>query len=229
MHSADSDQEFPEKTSSSQAFSDDEKFELLSAYLDGEITETEYQLVVGWISTDQKMAQHYQKQLRLRQALQALGPAFLSSARTSKHFSGENVASSERASEENPQQNQFSRNVYTPYNPVTSQFLNAPLSNQLNVAVHDLIASNTSWRQGLFVLAVLGATAVTLSTGGLGDKRRPTHLNRFKEPLSGHPPQNATADVNLDNQQPYKSPSVSSIHPIFTSCRNATCREVAIS
>lgn len=46
----------------------DEAFELLSAYLDDEVTEEERCLVQHWIVSDPEMKEHYQKQLRLRQA-----------------------------------------------------------------------------------------------------------------------------------------------------------------
>lgn len=47
----------------------DEKFELLSAYLDGEVTSDEKCLVEHWISSDLDMKQHYEKQLRLKAAI----------------------------------------------------------------------------------------------------------------------------------------------------------------
>lgn len=231
MQSADSDQEFPEKAFSNRVFSEDEKFELLSAYLDGEVTETEYQLVIGWIASDRKVAQHYQKQLKLRQALQSLSPGFLASARASKHLSSEQMPSSQRASDDKPKRNQFSRNAYAPHKltrnqpPIhhgqisNSQFSNSQISNQLSIAMCNLATSNTSWRQVLLVMAVLGATAITLSTETLGNRRRPINFDRLKEPLSGQTPRRITTAVGLENQQPLSSPFTRSIRPVFTSHR----------
>lgn len=47
----------------------DEAFELLSAYLDDEVTASERCLVQHWLSVDADIRSHYQKQLQLRQAL----------------------------------------------------------------------------------------------------------------------------------------------------------------
>ncbi|MGD1867872.1 MAG: anti-sigma factor family protein [Phormidesmis sp.] len=47
----------------------DEAFELLSAYLDDEVTAEERCLVQHWLASDPEMQSHYQKQLRLRQAM----------------------------------------------------------------------------------------------------------------------------------------------------------------
>jgi len=51
------------------AGSADEAFELLSAYLDDEVTEEERCLVQHWLASDPEMKSHYQKQLKLRQAM----------------------------------------------------------------------------------------------------------------------------------------------------------------
>ena len=50
---------------------DDEKFELLSAYLDSEVTEEEQCLVEHWIASDPDMKNQYEKQLKLRAAIKA--------------------------------------------------------------------------------------------------------------------------------------------------------------
>jgi anti-sigma factor RsiW len=47
----------------------EERFELLSAYIDGEVTEAEEQLVEQWLSDDVDFRRLYQQQLRLRQSL----------------------------------------------------------------------------------------------------------------------------------------------------------------
>jgi len=47
----------------------DERFELLSAYIDGEVTETEEQLVEQWLSDDVEFRRLYQQQMKLRQSL----------------------------------------------------------------------------------------------------------------------------------------------------------------
>lgn len=46
-----------------------ERFELLSAYIDGEVTETEEQLVEQWLSDDVDFRRLYQQQIKLRQSL----------------------------------------------------------------------------------------------------------------------------------------------------------------
>lgn len=47
----------------------DERFQLLSAYIDGEVSEAEEQLVETWLSDDPNFRLIYQKQLKLRQLL----------------------------------------------------------------------------------------------------------------------------------------------------------------
>ena len=47
----------------------DERFELLSAYIDCEVTETEEQLVEQWLSDDIDFRRLYQQQTKLRQSL----------------------------------------------------------------------------------------------------------------------------------------------------------------
>lgn len=49
-----------------------DRFELLSAYLDGEVTATERQQVMAWLETDPQAQQQYAKLLKLRQGLQAM-------------------------------------------------------------------------------------------------------------------------------------------------------------
>ncbi len=47
----------------------EERFELLSAYIDGEVTDAEEQLVEQWLSDDVDFRRLYQQQLKLRQLL----------------------------------------------------------------------------------------------------------------------------------------------------------------
>jgi anti-sigma factor RsiW len=47
----------------------EERFELLSAYIDGEVTDAEEQLVEQWLSDDVDFRRFYQQQLKLRQFL----------------------------------------------------------------------------------------------------------------------------------------------------------------
>ena len=49
-----------------------DRFELLSAYLDGEVTAAERRRVEGWLSSDPKTQQLYSRLLSLRQGLQSL-------------------------------------------------------------------------------------------------------------------------------------------------------------
>lgn len=46
-----------------------ERFELLSAYIDGEVTNAEEQMVEQWLSDDVDLRCLYQQQLKLRQLL----------------------------------------------------------------------------------------------------------------------------------------------------------------
>jgi hypothetical protein len=64
--------EFSKATFSKKAFTDAEKFELLSAYLDDEATEQEQCLVEHWLSSDLALQRHYQAQLRLRSAMRVV-------------------------------------------------------------------------------------------------------------------------------------------------------------
>lgn len=52
--------------------SEDEKFELLSAYLDDEVSPEERRSVERWLASDTKIQQHYEAQLKLRQAMRSL-------------------------------------------------------------------------------------------------------------------------------------------------------------
>jgi len=47
----------------------DQRFQLLSAYIDGEVSETEEQLVETWLSDDPNFRLLYQQQIKLRQIL----------------------------------------------------------------------------------------------------------------------------------------------------------------
>ena len=53
-------------------FTTDEKFELLSAYLDNEVTKEEQALVDQWLTSDTEMQKIYQKQLRLKHAIREI-------------------------------------------------------------------------------------------------------------------------------------------------------------
>jgi hypothetical protein len=57
-----------------KAFSVDEKFELMSAYLDNEATEQERTLVEDWLANDPQLFSSYQQQMKLRGAILELGP-----------------------------------------------------------------------------------------------------------------------------------------------------------
>ncbi len=63
--------EFSKETFLEEVFTDAEKFELLSAYLDDEVTEQEQCLVEHWLSSDFQLQQQYQAQLKLRLAMRA--------------------------------------------------------------------------------------------------------------------------------------------------------------
>ncbi len=51
-----------------------ERFELLSAYLDGEVTVEERRQVQEWLDTDPKLKQTYLKLLRLQQGIPQINP-----------------------------------------------------------------------------------------------------------------------------------------------------------
>lgn len=50
----------------------DEKFELMSAYLDGEVSDQERRLVEHWLASDPQLPKDYQQQMKLRGAIQTL-------------------------------------------------------------------------------------------------------------------------------------------------------------
>ena len=51
---------------------DTEKFELLSAYLDGEVSDQEGAMVEGWIANNPEINRLYHEQLKLREAMRSL-------------------------------------------------------------------------------------------------------------------------------------------------------------
>ena len=55
----------PEQVADSQ----DERYELLSAYIDGECSYQERQLVERWLASDVQMQQQYRSQLKLQLAI----------------------------------------------------------------------------------------------------------------------------------------------------------------
>ncbi len=57
------------ESASQEEFSSQEKFELLSAYLDDEVTSNERRLVDFWLASDADFQSQYRKQLKLREAL----------------------------------------------------------------------------------------------------------------------------------------------------------------
>ncbi|MEL6604239.1 MAG: hypothetical protein AAFP20_13550 [Cyanobacteria bacterium J06614_10] len=54
------------------AYTPDEKFVLLSAFLDDEVTEQERALVIGWINSDPQLQRQYQEQMKLREAMKSI-------------------------------------------------------------------------------------------------------------------------------------------------------------
>ena len=59
--------------SSTGAVSADQKFELMSAYLDDEVSDKERRLVEYWLANDPQLLSDYQQQLKLHGAIQTLG------------------------------------------------------------------------------------------------------------------------------------------------------------
>lgn len=66
---ASEESEEPEGSEESEAADDEAKFELLSAYLDDEVTAKERQRVARWLRDDPSTQQMYQQLLMLRQAI----------------------------------------------------------------------------------------------------------------------------------------------------------------
>lgn len=56
-----------------KAYSEEEKFELMSAYLDDEVSAQERRLIESWLASDSQLQNSYQQQLKLREAVQKLG------------------------------------------------------------------------------------------------------------------------------------------------------------
>lgn len=60
------------KKLTAEKFTDEEKFEMLSAYLDDEASESEHCLVEYWLANELTLQQQYQAQLKLRKAMRLL-------------------------------------------------------------------------------------------------------------------------------------------------------------
>ncbi|KPQ36471.1 MAG: hypothetical protein HLUCCA11_06300 [Phormidesmis priestleyi Ana] len=97
-----------EKSFLERAFTTDEKFELLSAYLDNEVTEQQKKLVEQWLLSDLRMQQHYRSQLKLRRAMKALGshlfsdtplPSLEKSSPAQPPFNSSNSCTSQKTSQ----------------------------------------------------------------------------------------------------------------------------------
>jgi len=69
QNSQDPSEQCVKKSDLKADFTSQEKFELLSAYLDDEITDAERCLVDLWLASDAELRSHYHKQLQLRKAL----------------------------------------------------------------------------------------------------------------------------------------------------------------
>jgi anti-sigma factor RsiW len=67
-------------SSSASTFPERERCELLSAYLDGEVTAVERQQVEDWLAQDASFREKYDRLLRLRHGLQGLAPQLPNSA-----------------------------------------------------------------------------------------------------------------------------------------------------
>ncbi|MGB3296731.1 MAG: hypothetical protein WBA76_00575 [Phormidesmis sp.] len=61
----------PAKGTFEKVFSQAEKFDILSAYLDNEATEQEQSWVKHWLLSDSQLQQQYQNQLKIRSAIKA--------------------------------------------------------------------------------------------------------------------------------------------------------------
>ncbi len=55
---------------------EDKKFELMSAYLDDEVSDQERRLVEYWLANDPQLLSDYQQQIKLRGAIQTLDSNF---------------------------------------------------------------------------------------------------------------------------------------------------------
>lgn len=168
-----------------QTFSQAEKLELLSAYLDDEVSEEEKHLVAHWLACDVQLQKHYQNQLKLRQAIRCLGSGVFSAAADS-----DSVTQLETDTEldEFPVKEcslqEVSLNVFSPLRLLGNRSLGYKLNSQL--AISDALAQTSAqaprWKRGLLVIiAALGATVVTLFSNAQIERRRPAHLNRFRE------------------------------------------------
>ncbi|MEM9090379.1 MAG: hypothetical protein AAGC93_16720 [Cyanobacteria bacterium P01_F01_bin.53] len=179
-----SDKESIEDELSGHTFSQAEKFELLSAYLDDEVSEQERYLVANWLAYDVQLQKYYQNQLKIRQAIRGLGAGAFSVATDS--------AASEPKLEAAPEldecpikelsSQEVSLNVFSPL----SLLGNRSLGFNSQLAISDALAQSSAqvphWKKGLLVIvAALGATVVTLLNNTQTERRRPANLNRFRE------------------------------------------------
>lgn len=179
-----SDQESIEDELSGQTFSQAEKFELLSAYLDDEVSEQEKYLVANWLAYDVQLQKHYQNQLRLRQAIRGLG-ANAFSVETDSAASEPKLEAAPELDEcpiKELSSQEVSLNVFSPL----SLLGNRSLGFNGQLAISDALAQSSAqvphWKKGLLVIvAALGATVVTLLNNTQTERRRPANLNRFRE------------------------------------------------
>lgn len=172
-----------ENTWLGQTFSWAEKLELISAYLDNEVSEEEKHLVAHWLAHDVQLQKHYQNQLKIRQAIRCLGSEVFSVATDS-------VSESELESEldEFPIKEFSSQEavltVFSPLRLLGNRSLGYKLNRQLAIseALAQTSAQSPRWKKGLLVIvAALGATVVALLNNTQTERRRPANLTRLRE------------------------------------------------
>ncbi|MGB7086786.1 MAG: RseA family anti-sigma factor [Phormidesmis sp.] len=152
-----SEEKFDQETSA-ETFSASEKFELLSAYLDGEVSDQERRLVMQWLLSDPQLQKHYQAQLKLRQAMRSF----------SSDYSIESGPDEDASSDAGP--HRFSISIYKKNlakswrHQGRSDAFREPLLDMPGSMLCLSIKQRVSWQSHLFIAIVLGIAIAATSS-----------------------------------------------------------------
>ncbi|MEL6777264.1 MAG: hypothetical protein AAFO06_08415 [Cyanobacteria bacterium J06597_16] len=201
MQPAKFDQDLPERGDfegiiSSQVFSDAEKFQLLSAYLDDEVSEHERHLVAHWLASDAKLKNYYQSQQQLRQAIRSAGESLFSAEAPSdmQKTAAEKMGLSPEQSGSHLDAHGFVRQGhglgYSSARPLTEPPLptqtRSPQQRRSAAKLCCITAQrDTSWQEkqsthSLIVIGILITTLTTILIGGQGRQNSTFDLRQVK-------------------------------------------------
>ncbi len=159
----------------------DEKFEILSAYLDDEASQEERRLVEQWIECDPLFRQQYHAQLTLRSAVRSLPASFFDIAIATENRTADNHAATEQTESEQTESEQTESEQTE--SEQTNLKQTKPEQSAYPIGLDDLkpeglsirtalpidsIAIASQWKNLLIIATVLSATALTtLSYGSI--------------------------------------------------------------